>query len=187
MRALIVFESMFGNTGRVARAVAEGFARSAGKPMLVDVGDAPNVQVAAYDMVVLGGPTHAFSMSRRSTRDDAVRQGASALHAARGIREWLAEQRAAQAGGPAGGPAGATRPLAAVFDTRVAKVRRLPGSAAKGAAKSLRALGYDLLDRPTSFYVTDVDGPLLDGEEERARAWGDALVGLAREALQRPA
>jgi hypothetical protein len=180
MRALIVFESMFGNTGRVARAVAEGFARSAGKPMLVDVGDAPNVQVAAYDMVVLGGPTHAFSMSRRSTRDDAVRQGASARHAARGIREWLGEQAAAGTARPRA----ATRPLAAVFDTRVAKVRRLPGSAAKGAAKSLRALGYDLLDRPTSFYVTDVDGPLLEGEEERARAWGDALVELAREALQ---
>jgi hypothetical protein len=179
MRTLIVFESMFGNTARVARAVAEGFARSAGEPTLVDVGDAAEVPVAGYDVLVLGGPTHAFSMSRRSTRDDAVRQGASSGHAARGIREWLDAQAA--------DPAGSVRPPAAVFDTRVAKVRRLPGSAARRAAKSLRGLGYDLLDRPTSFYVTDVDGPLLDGEEDRARAWGDALVVLAREALERRA
>lgn len=183
MRTLIVFESMFGNTGRVARAVAEGIARSGGEPTLVDVGDVSDEQVAAYDLLVLGGPTHAFSMSRPSTRDDAVRQGASAHDAARGIREWLGEQKAAGAGGSAG----TGRSLAAVFDTRVAKVRRLPGSAAKGAAKSLRGLGHDLLDRPTSFYVDDVDGPLLDGEEERARAWGDTLVRLAAEALQRRA
>ena len=46
MRTLIVFESMFGNTARVARAVAEGFARSAGEPTLMDVGDAAEVPVA---------------------------------------------------------------------------------------------------------------------------------------------
>ena len=118
---------------------------------------------------MVGGPTHAFSMSRRSTRHDAVQRGAAAAHEATGIREWL------DGWGATHGPL----PHAAVFDTRVTSVRHLPGSAARRAAKVLHARGLSVLDEPTSFYVVDVEGPLVDGELERARAWGRRIAGLA--------
>ena len=60
------------------------------------------------------------------------------------------------------------RPAVAVFDTRIDKVRHLPGSAAKRAARVLRSHGFEVLDRPTSFYVADLKGPPNDGELDRA-------------------
>lgn len=161
MRALVVYESMFGNTETVAKEVAAGLA-GLGEVVLVDVDVAPT-DVTPYDLVVVGGPTHAFSMSRAGTRADAVKQGAPRPRV-RGIREWIDQL-------------GEVRVPVAAFDTRVDKVRRLPGSAAKKAAKSLKAHGSSVAERPQSFYVVDTPGPLLDGERERARRWGASLVG----------
>ena len=121
---------------------------------------------------MIGGPTHAFSLSRATTRQDAVNQGAK-VDPTIGLREWLEEL-----------PGGDDTPFAA-FDTRVDMVRRLPGSAAKAAAKMARKRGYQLLTRPESFYVQDVPGPLLDGEVQRAEVWGgqlaQSLVGELRD------
>jgi flavodoxin len=163
MRALVVYESMFGNTERVAREVAEGLAAHA----IVEVrpiAEAPLEPDEALDLVVVGGPTHAFSLSRPSTREDARRQGAGAGADGPGLREWLD-----------GLHAGAHHPRVAAFDTRVTKVRRIPGSAARKAAKVTGKLGYLSAERPESFFVEDTDGPLSDGELERARAWGDRI------------
>jgi hypothetical protein len=66
--------------------------------------------------------------------------------------------------------------MVAAFDTRVTKVRRIPGSAARRAAKVAGHLGYRVTEKPESFFVEDTDGPLAKGELERARAWGD-LIG----------
>jgi hypothetical protein len=62
------------------------------------------------------------------------------------------------------------------FDTRVDKARHLPGSAAKGAARVARRHGYRLAGPSESFYVRDIDGPLVDGELDRAQAWGRRLA-----------
>lgn len=170
MKILIVYESMFGNTARVAHAVADGLADAGAESTVVDVGDLDVRVAGACDVLVLGGPTHGFSMSRASTREDAVRQGAHPDHGpAVGIREWL--------DGLLRVPEAPT--FAAVFDTRVLKVRHLPGSAARRAAKMLRRHGLSVLDHPTSFYVTDLKGPLAEGEEDRARDWGRRLAELA--------
>jgi hypothetical protein len=65
--------------------------------------------------------------------------------------------------------------LAAAFDTR-ADHPRMPGSAAAGAARRLRRLGYRMVTGPESFRVTGTKGPLVGGELERARMWGSGLV-----------
>ncbi len=163
MRALVVYESLFGNTEQVARAVATGLSRHL-DVTVVEVGEAPAVITALLDLIVIGGPTHAFSMTRANTRADAFERGASHGSRETGLREWLSRL-----------PAGPHPVLVATFDTRVEKVRRLPGSAAKGAAKAVRRLGYSPAAKPESFYVVDVDGPLLDGELDRAQAWGERL------------
>ena len=56
---------------------------------------------------------------------------------------------------------------------------RRVGSAAKSAAKGMRAHGYSTIAKPESFWVDGVTGPLLDGELERARTWGEQLAAAA--------
>lgn len=162
-KALVVYESMWGNTEQVARAVGEGLS-SALQVELCEVNDAPRSPAPDVDLVVVGGPTHAFSMTRASTREDARNQGAD-HGGATGLREWLDAL-----------PDGQHAQRVATFDTRVEKMRHLPGSAAKSAARVVHRHGYERAAASESFYVTDTDGPLVDGELERARAWGHRIA-----------
>lgn len=162
MRAFVVYESMYGNTQRVAEAIGQALA-AAGEVTVVDVASAPTRLPDRVDLLVVGGPTHAFGMSRSATRQQALATGGRSTDLQTGIREWLGALRV-------GSPA----PLAATFDTRV-KVPMLPGSAANAAARVLRQLGLNVGDRE-SFYVEDQDGPLREGELDRAATWGRGLV-----------
>lgn len=162
-----MYESMFGNTERVARAVATGL-EEAGVPVrVVDVGVAGPEDLLGCGLLVLGAPTHAFSLSRPATREEAVQRGAAPRRAARGVRDLLGMLDAAYRRRD-------HRPPVAVYDTRVDRMRHLPGSAARRAGRVLRAQGFDVVARE-SFYVTDVQGPLAEGETGRARAWGAGL------------
>jgi flavodoxin len=163
MKVLVVYESLFGNTQEVARAVANGLSEHLDVE-LVEVAQAFAMPTEPLDLIVVGGPTHVFSLTRPSTRADAFKQGATQGSASVGLREWLEQLRQ-----------GERTEFVAAFDTRVAKVRHLPGSAAKAAAKLARKRGYATAIQPESFYVEDVAGPLLDGELDRARAWGERL------------
>ncbi len=109
LTALVVHESMFHNTATIAEVIAEGLTAEGMSVTSVDVADAPPLETVDVDLLVIGAPTHAFSLSRPSTREEAVRQGALAEHARTGVREWLAAAPSH--------PANAD--LAAVFDTRV--------------------------------------------------------------------
>jgi hypothetical protein len=169
MKSIVVYESMFGNTESVARAIGEGL-RRCGDVELVEVGEATS-SVGPVDLLVVGGPTHVLGMSRESTRADAQRQAGdtAVVSQRRGVREWAAELE--------GGRVGSL----ATFDTKARKARRLPGCA-RGVAKVLRRRGYRLAVPAESFLVEDVRGPLLDGELDRASRWGAALgqrVGAA--------
>ena len=116
MRALVIFGSAFGNTQEIAQAIAEGLSAH----MLVDVaeaGVAPDDLGHQLDLLVVGGPTQGFSMSRpgpghrqRSRRVGLVSPGI-------GLREWLARAQGVSFG------------AAAAFDTRFKKPRWLTGSA----------------------------------------------------------
>ena len=167
MRALVVVESMWGNTRTVAEAVARGLGQEI---EVVDVGQAPSELPDDVGLLVVGGPTHAFSMSRSSTRHDAVERGARGANEAQGIREWLGQLQPSD------------HVEVATFDTRVSKVKRLPGSAAKAAVKEVRRHHLGRLIGTRSFYVNDMEGPLLDGELDRAQEWGTHLRSLASNA-----
>jgi hypothetical protein len=162
MHALVVYESMFGNTQAIADAIAAGLS-SGIRVEAVEVGVAPATIDDEVALLVVGGPTHAFGMSRPQTRQDAARQATAGLVSGGiGLREWLAALQ---------GPAGVA---AATFDTRISKPR-LPGSAARAAEKRLRRLGLRIVAPAASFYVEGTSGPLQAGEQERARRWGEAL------------
>jgi len=159
MRALIVYESLFGNTEAIARAVAAGLSDDY-EVTVAEVGETPTA--AGIDLLVVGAPTHAFGLSRAATRQDAVRQGATRA-ATTGLREYLD----AVQGIPAG--------LAfAAFDTRVG--RPFSGSAARKADRRLRRLGARPACPPESFLVTGTAGPLVEGERKRAESWAAHLA-----------
>lgn len=164
-QVVVVHESMFGNTRRVAEAVARGAAEAGLEVRLGSVTELDPDDVGERALLVVAAPTHAFSLSRPSTRADAARQGAPVRANDRGMREWIAAL-----------PEGHGR-LAAVLDTRIRRVRLLPANAARVAGRSLRRKGYRLAVAPEGFLVEDTPGPLCAGEEERAVAWGRALAG----------
>jgi flavodoxin len=163
MKALVVYESMFGNTKLIAVAVADGLRESV-EVQLTAVSDAPLKPDPDVALIIAGGPTHAFSMSRASTRTDAIKRGALEGETEFGLREWMAAR-----------PAGQHAEKIATFDTKVERMHHLPGSAAKSAAKAAHRQGYESAAKAESFYVRDMGGPLLEGELDRARAWGQQL------------
>ncbi len=164
MDALVVYESMFGNTEEIAKAIAEGLSTRL-RTEVAEAGRAPGAVGAEVGLLVVGGPTHAFAMSRASTRRSAAQQATRPLvSAGNGVREWLATLRTSSAG-----------LRSAAFDTRVAKPR-MPGSAARGIARRLRRLGVRVVAPAQSFYITGTEGPLVEGELERARKWGESLA-----------
>jgi len=164
-RALVVFESMFGNTEKVAGEVARGLRMAGMDTGLVEVHAAPATLSAEVDLLVVGGPTHAFGMSRASTREDAVRQGAPAQRGDLGLRDWLRDVRLPEK----------RVPELATFDTRVTKVRWLPKAAASAAARAGRVRGLHQVAKPIGFLVDDLKGPLVERELERAFGWGRRL------------
>lgn len=166
MRAVVIYESMFGGSERIARAIQAGLAPHA-EVDVINVDDAPS-RLDGVDLLVVGGPTHAWSMSRASTRKGAQQQTTEQIRSRNGIREWLRSLSAAPAG-----------VRAVAFDTRLDKPRWLTGSAARGAVKLLRGLGYPLLAPPESFFATQTPGELRAGEEDRARNWAYALAAKA--------
>ena len=166
MTSLVVFESMYGNTRMVAEAIAEGM----GGAEVVAVHAAPDCP-ADLELLVVGGPTHVHGMSTTRSRQMAVEaiqedgDGRLEPGAARepGLRAWIREMA----------PGSGAR--AAAFDTRADKSAWLTGAASRGIAKRLRRRGYDVID-VQSFLVEDSEGPLTEGELDRARAWGSQLA-----------
>ncbi len=164
MQALVVYESMFGDSQAIAEAVAAGLSGEMAVDV-VEVGAAPAAVNGDVDLLVVGGPTHAFGISRPSTRGDALTksEGAGVVSNGEGLREWL-DAVHVELDVPA-----------VAFDTRINKPR-VPGSAAHAAQRRLRHIGCRTVAPAESFYVHGTTGPLVDGEVDRARQWGLKLV-----------
>lgn len=173
MRALVVYESLFGNTHAIGDAIAAGL-RPCGDVRVVPIGEASADLVAWADLVVAGGPTHVHGMSRPKSRVDgrarAAKPGSTlALDpaaAGEGLREWL--DALVEVGGTS----------AAAFDTRVSGPALLTGRASRAIARGLRKRGFRLVADPESFLV-DAQTELVAGEAARAKAWGEQLAALA--------
>jgi hypothetical protein len=175
MKALVVYESMFGNTAEIGEAIG-GSLRAHG--MEVTSGAIAEVEpsrLAEIDLLVVGAPTHAHGMSRAGTRKAAVNDkrypASRPSDPGPGMRDWLDTV-----------PSGGGR-LAAAFDTRFDKPAWLTGSAAKGIAHRLGACGYRLAAPQESFFVTN-ENRLEPGQIERATSWGAALAELVSAAAR---
>jgi hypothetical protein len=171
MRTVIVYESLFGNTRKIAKAIAEGIRTQQPDTEVACVpvmaGTAALIREA--DLVIVGGPTHMRGMSSGMTRKMGV-QGEQKktpdIHVepgfdGPGLRDWFhgLDKRAGSASG-------------AAFDTRAGV--GMAGGAAPGIARRLRLHGYRVL-ATEGYIINDTRGPLRAGELDRARDWGASL------------
>lgn len=159
MRAVVVYDTQFGNTGQVARAIARALEAHGSVDLLV-AAEAIGRPQEPPDLLLIGGPTQRHGMS------PTLRAYVEGLH-----RDGLRNTRVA------------------TFDTRYRMAPLLSGSAAKDAAGRLRRSGFRLVAAPESFFIERDRPPdgekrrhgseqLEPGELERARAWGDRLASL---------
>lgn len=172
MRALVIYESMFGDNQQVARAVAAGLASHGVDAEAVEVGAAPLGVSADVDLLVVGSPNHAWSLPRASTRRDAAAKSDRPLVSQGiGVREWLGSARL---------PSGVRT---AAYDTRGSHPRAVVAFDHASAAieKGLESLGGSPLAPAEHFLVADMKGPLEPGELDRAHEWGQHLAGLMRQ------
>ena len=169
MRAVVVYESMYGNTHLIAEAIGAGL-RTAFDVRVVPVSQAQPEVIADADLVVVGGPTHAHGMSRASTRKAAVQAADKPVGGLTvepdalgpGLRDWF-------------GRLGDCPVRAAAFDTRMHGPAALTGRASKGVTRLLREHGFAVVAEPASFLVTKQDR-LEPHEQDRARDWGARLA-----------
>jgi hypothetical protein len=161
MKAVVVYESLWGNTAAVARAIAEGIGPQA---CALSTAEATGAAIADADLIVAGAPLLGFRLPDENMRRNiAMNPGRAPVppnlsHPS--LRAWLADL-----------PKGRGR--AAAFETRL---WWSPGGAAPSILNGLEAAGYTSLAKPQRFIVKGAYGPLRGGELERARQWGAQLA-----------
>jgi hypothetical protein len=169
MRALVIYESMFGDNQQVARAIAAGLAAAGVAAEAIEVGVAPTVIDPDVDLLVVGSPNHAWSLPRPNTRQDAAAKADGPLVSQGiGVREWLSS---------------ATLPTGlrtVAYDTRGSHPKAVVAMdhASTSIEKGLAKRGGTRLVPAEHFRVADMKGPLEPGEPERAHAWGVTLASL---------
>ena len=147
MKALIVYDSVYGNTEKIARAIAEAITPSY-EVKVLGVGEANPSELASTDLLVIGSPTHA-GRPTPAVQDLLNKVAKPALQ---GIN-------------------------VAAFDTRIqTKLVGVFGFAAGRIARNLKKKGGTLIASPVGFFVTGGKGPLKEGELERAAGWAQGML-----------
>jgi len=151
VRSLVVYYSSFGNTQRIAEAIAQRLEEE-GHVRVVRADQLTSSDLDGVDLVVLGCPTHRMNVP------EAVRPVLKAL------------------------PKGALQDASfAAFDTSYKMSLLLSRfTAVPKLARRLRKLGGRPLVSPQTFHVLGREGPLYDGEIERARAWAESMMSKFR-------
>jgi flavodoxin len=146
MNALVLYDSQYGDTERIAQAIADtldGF----GEARAVRLDPRQPLELQGVDVFIVGCPTQGWRPTPA-------------------IQSFLEGTSSDELGGLAG----------ACFDTRFRLPRFMTGSATKVMAGKLREKGVSLLVAPESFFVKGTEGPLRDGELERASTWARQIV-----------
>jgi len=156
MKVLVVYDSVYGNTEQVAFAISNSLS-SEGNIEKVRVKELNIEQLQGLDYLIVGSPTHAFKPTK------AIRTFLKSMskNGLRGVK-------------------------VAAFDTRISKdeansvafnfLEKIFGYAAKPIADRLRKKGGTLIVPPEGFFVNDTEGPMKDGEIERAESWAKQII-----------
>jgi len=145
MKTLVVYDSVHGNTEKIARAIGDAIT---GEVKVLRVGEVSSSELETFDLLIVGSPTH----GGRPTQ---------------AIRDFLNEAPVSAIEGT----------NVAAFDTRVtSRLARIFGYAAGRIAGSLKRKGGNLIASPEGFFVKGTEGPLKEGEIERAAGWAKEIV-----------
>jgi flavodoxin len=145
MRALVVYDSFYGNTEKIAEAI--GGAITGGEVSVLRAGEVGPPELENISLLVVGAPT----------------QGGRATPQ---IRDFLDRISKAEINGV---------DAATFDTRHISKITKLFGYAANKIASSLKKKGANLIAEPEGFFVEGTKGPLTEGELERAAAWGKGL------------
>ena len=160
MKAIVVYESHWGNTAAIARAIAEGLGPDA---RALNTDEAVGPVVANAQLIVAGAPVIAFALPRDGTKKQIAgdTKGPTPPDVSHPLlREWLD-----------GLPVG--KGWGAAFESRI---WWSPRGATGTIDSKLRKAGYPRLAKSQRFVVSGAYGPTRDGELERARQWGVELA-----------
>lgn len=142
MKSLVLFDSNFGNTKKIAEVIADTLGGTA-----KSVNDFKTNDLTGVDLLVVGSPINAWRATPK-------------------IRSFLENLQVKNMN-------------AAAFDTRI-KIF-CSGNAAKRIGKSLVDAGAELITPPLAFYVKDKEGPLVEGEIEKAKSWASHLKTINKD------
>ena len=160
MKVLIIYDSSFGNTEQIAQAIGHALGSQEDVEVL-RVGNVKPEQLTGLKLLIVGSPTHGF----RPTPAINSLLGGIPMNGLRGVK-------------------------VAAFDTRISIndidppivrfigrfVVKLFGYAAKPIADRLKKKGGELTIPPEGFYVKGTEGPLKEGELERAADWAKQIM-----------
>jgi flavodoxin I len=148
MRTWVVYDSVYGNTEKIAQAIGDAIA---GEVKVLRVGEVDPGELGTVDLLIIGSPTHG-AMPTEAAKDLVAKIGAPPQE---GARAATFDTRL-------------TWPF----------LERWGGFAAPKMADTLKENGWTLVGAPGGFVVRGLKkGPLKRGEVERAAAWAEAIVG----------
>ena len=145
MKVLIVYDSVYGNTEKIAKAIGDAIT---GEVKVLRVGELNSSELKTFDLLIVGSPT----------------QGGRPTPAIQDFLNKISET--------------AIRGInVAAFDTRFStRLVGIFGYAAARIADSLKRNGGTLVATPEGFFVKGKEGPLKEGELERAARWAKEIA-----------
>lgn len=153
MKTLIIFDSMYGNTEKIARAIGDAIT---GEVMVLRASESSPTDFKSVDLFIVGSPTQGF----RATKP---------------VQAFIE-------GIPTGGLKGMnvaafdTRMPEAEAGRGLRFIMKIGGYAAPSIAEALQKKGGKLVAPPEGFLVKDKEGPLVGGELERAGSWAIGVL-----------
>lgn len=147
-KALVVYDSVYGNTEKVAKALAAGLESSKVEVSCVKVDKVEVDRLGEVDLLAVGSPTHAWSASKP-------------------VKEFLERLKSVN---------GLSGKKAFAFDTKMKS--RLAGSAGGKIEGKLKGLGLTIVKPHASAVVKGREGPLEEGAEEAFNQLGAELAKM---------
>lgn len=148
MKTLVVYDSVHGNTERIAQVIGEAIAKEV-EVAVIRANEVNTEQLKDIKLIIIGSPTHGGWFTEV-------------------VKDFLNNKM---------------KPLKqniaiAVFDTRTPPIlmSKVFGFAANKMRKVLNKQGREIIIEPEGFLVHGLKGPLLEGEEERAKKWAVRII-----------
>lgn len=154
MKILLIYDSLYGNTKTVAEAIRDAIPHEV---KMIHVSETDPGVFSNFDLILIGAPTHSAG-PKPTTKELLNRINRSTI---KGVAVAAFDTRLTESS----------------FDKKwLSKLVFAMGFAAPKIARDLRKKGARVVGPPGDFFVTGAEGPLKDGEVERAAAWAKGVI-----------